>query len=457
MSAERQLVIWNVAAAAFLASIGLAAYGGSLEIRLPLWAMTLASVWLVCARSAGMMHPITIYVLVSSVYVLAAAIEIVVFGNRLDLDVDRMAQLTDAGVGFLLCAAIGYAVITVACRPASAHRRQPSPWAAAQDAQIAVIVCLALCTVSIAMTVQRYGLAIGTLSRAELYADEYVLLSLVRGMLTLSLAATAALIVNAEALGRTRLSALRWRLLAALAAYVAVDLVVLGDRRLPLIAIIAVATVMRPRRFTWRQSAAAVAAVALLLVYGLVRNTPPGEWASVLAGGDVLPALSPAANEFGGMAIIGGALETLDSTPRDFPGYLDAFTQVLPRSIVSDRPLSPTEWFVSTYFPFFAEIGASFAFNAVIEALLNGGVMMIAIAGSTTGAFIAGLCLVQWRTAPIGVPIAAYIFTFSMRMDLASQLRTAIVALAGLAVLLSLISIGRMARLGALKPREVVQ
>ncbi|HRI91229.1 MAG TPA: hypothetical protein PLS93_06200 [Accumulibacter sp.] len=457
MSPEHQLVTWNVAVAAFLVGVGLAAFGGPLEVRLLLWLITLASIWLACTRTVGTMHPISIYVLASSVYVLAAAIEIVAFGNRLDLDVGRMGQLTDAGVGFLLCAAIGHVVVTATCRPATARLRQPSLWAAAQDAQVAVNVCIALCTVSVAMTVQRYGLAIGTLTRAELYADEYVLLSLVRGVVTLSLAATAALIVNAEALGRTRLSALRWRLLAALAAYVAADLVLLGDRRLPLIAVIAVATVMRPRRFTWRQSTAVAAGVALLIVYGLVRNTPPGEWASVLSGGDLLPALSPAANEFGGMAIIGGALETLDSTPRDFPGYLDAFTQILPRSIVTDRPLSPTEWFVSTYFPFFAEIGASFAFNAVIEAFLNGGVLMIAIAGSTTGAFIAGLSLVRWRGAPIGVPIAAYIFTFSMRMDLASQLRTAIVALAGLAVLLSLINIGRMVRLGGLKRRELVQ
>lgn len=431
-------IYWSAAVLAYLCALIAGEFDLPLVLRLVFQVGTLCFVWSACTLSLGRMQPMAFYLPISGLYVLAPMLEVALLGNRLDLDAQRMALLADIGIGFLVCAAVGAALLPAASMPASYR-----PTLDAITANSAVNACVAMLVVSATMTLQRYGTAIGTISRADLYVEEYVLLSLVRGILSLSLGIAAAMIVAAERRAGLRLRGARGRLLVTLVVYTLVDLLILGDRRLPLIALLSVAMVLAPRRISWRAIAGAVGFVLLLTIYGMVRNTPPSEWASTLLGGEFFGALSPAANEFGGLAIIGGALDDLWRVAPDFPTYEQALLQVLPNALIDNRPLSPTEWFVWSHFPALAEIGASFAFNAVIEAMANGGAVGVAVAGGTTGLVISLLSRQRWAGAPIGLALASYIFTFSMRMDLASVLRTALVAASGLVVLLALTMLGR--------------
>jgi uncharacterized membrane protein (UPF0136 family) len=198
------------------------------------------------------------------------------------------------------------------------------------------------------------------------------------------------------------------------------------------------------RRFTWKQIAIGTVGAIVLFAYGYVRNTPPSTWWGKLTSGDILYVISPTSTEFGGLAIIGQSLGGFSGKVWNFPGYLDAFLQVVPRSIFPGRPLAPTEWFMDTFFPTLSATGASYAFNQVIEARLNACIIGIVAAGLVTGAVIGLLGRLRYRNAPIGIPLAIYIFAFSMRMDLASIMRTALIAGVGSGLVLAVAATMRL-------------
>ena len=166
-------------------------------------------------------------------------------------------------------------------------------------------------------------------------------------------------------------------------------------------------------------------AVALLL-YSVVRNAPLSDWSSRFSGVDLLVQLSPAAAEFGVVAVVGGAIEDPYRLPADFPTYGDAFLQLLPRALLPDRPPAPSEWFVWHYFPDYAATGGSVAFSSVVEALGNGGLPGVAFAGLAAGLLLALFARIRVLGAPLGVCFATFVFVFSMRMELAAILRNVV-------------------------------
>lgn len=431
----------GTAAFLYIAELCLALLSAPLSVRLFCGIAALHFTWRACTFREGSTHPIGLYLLTSGIYVFAALTEVAMFGNRLSLNPERMGDLAEMGAGFLFCAGIGYTLVRDTRPPRNASVRID---------QIAVLtsnmVCTALFMICLIMTLRGYGFGIGNVSRADIYADENSLLSLVRGILALALGVAAAILVAYERSHGQPLRFARFQLFLTLVAYVSVDLLILGDRRLPMMAILSVATNFLPKRLNWRQVLIGSFAVFTFIMYGFVRNTPPSQWMSIISSGDVVLALSPASNEFGGMSIIGEAIYDFDRPAGDFPTYHEAFLQLVPKAILNDRPLSPTEWFARVYYPELATVGASFAFNQVIEAKLNAGIVGLVLAGFLTGAAIALCSRIRYSGVLIGIPIAVYIFTFSMRMDFASLLRTMIVAAIGLLIIIIPISLMRLER-----------
>ncbi len=423
-----QFAYWFLAAFSWISQIAAAIWPAGYGLRLGLCFTTLFFAWRAATAGGELSRPIGWYLPISALYIVGPLCEIVLFGNRVNLDEPRMAMWADFGVTFLVCAALGSSLVST--------RRGTDVYASRVPSQVSMNFFLgytwALLVVGTSITVYKYGFAIGSISRAEVYAEGSALLSLVRSLLSLNFGFCAALIARREITVGHPLRLLRLTLYIALAAYVALDLLILGDRRLPLVAVVTTLAVLAMRRITWRHIVAATLAAALLALYGLVRNHPPSDWPSLLREGDLAIALSPAAGEFGGIAVIGQAIDDPWRMPSDFPKYDKAFAQVVPRAVSMDRPQAPTEWFVWTYFPALASIGASFAFNAVIEAVGNGGILMLVLMGLSTGCAISLVATIRWHGAHIGVPLAIYLFIFSMRMDFASLLRMALTALLGM-------------------------
>lgn len=398
----------------------------NLSVRLAISVLALHFAWRACTVSEGSTHPIGLYLALSGLYVFAAFSEVALFGNRQNLDPGLMGDLADMGVGFLLFAATGYLL----CRRDGPVRANFSEVDLTM-VKSSIYVCLILLIISTSLIIFVYGTSIGSISRADLYSNDSSLLTVIRGVLATSFGISAVLIIGYERRTNDRLSAGRRLLLLSLILYSLVDLLILGDRRLPLMAIIGVGSVMLPSRFTWRQISIVTVLATVLFFYGFVRNTPPNEWIGTISSGDILLAFSPASTEFGGLAVIGQAIGDFDHALAGFPTYADGLLQLIPRVLYESRPLSPTEWFIKNYFPELAASGASYAFNQVIEARMNFGLFGIAVIGLITGAAIALLVRIQYRGAAIGIPLCANVFCFSMRMDMVSIVRTGVISAIG--------------------------
>lgn len=428
-----------IALLVFAAELCLSIIYPSLQLRLLLGIVAVHFAWRAGAERVGSSSPIGLYVLISAIYVFAALVEIAYFGNRANLDPLLMGTLTDMGVAFLLCVVGGYLLVE---RPSSF--RPGMPRVGASQVIVSVWTCIGLFAACIVLTVVTLGFSIGNLSRTEIYSQNLGFLGVIRGLLSIGLAISAALLAAYERRTGRDFRIARLQLFGTMAAYVLQDLLIFGDRRLPLMALLATGALFMRTRFTWRQITMSTGAAVVLFAYGFVRNTPPSTWLGTLLSGDILYVISPTSTEFGGLAIIGQSLGGFSGKIWNFPTYFDAVLQVVPRSILPDRPLAPTEWFMDTFYPALSAAGASYAFNQVIEARLNAGILGIPVAGVLTGAAISYLGRLRYLDAPVGVALAVYIFTFSMRMDLASILRTAIIAAIGSGLVLTIAAVARV-------------
>lgn len=434
-----------IAVLIFLFALALEKLQVGLIIRLFVGIFSLHYLWRACTFEEGSGHPVGLYFLFSGLYVFAALSEVALFGNRMNLDPVLMGDLADMGVGFLIFVAAGYLIF----------RRTPSQNndIANIDSEMvsaAIYACIALLFLCTSLTIWSYGTSIGSISRSDIYSNDSSILTVLRGILAMSFGVTAALLVSNERRTSQRNRSQRILLFTALFVYASIDLLILGDRRLPLMAMLGVATLMLPKRFTWFQFSTGIIFGLTFFIYGFVRNTPPSQWMATITSGDILLAFSPASTEFGGLAIIGQAIGNFDDPLAGFPTYLDGLFQLFPRAIVADRPLSPTEWFVQSYYPDLAAAGASYAFNQVIEARMNFGLPGILLVGFVSGLAIALISRLRHWGVPYGVPLCINIFCFSMRMDMVSIVRTAIVAVMGVVFVMTIAAMARRdARLGS--------
>lgn len=410
-----------MAVSCFVAELALSHSLSSLA-SLVLLGATVFALWKYMAGRYGTWHPTTVYIAVSSLYVFSPLADSVLLGNALQFDIPRMKLLAELGCGFVFAAALGMALVS------AEGRARPLPPQESRERMLLCVVAIAvpLTLVEALMVQQSYGLSIGELTRAELYLHENVLLTLLRNVLVVVLMVALAILRTCRGSETADARRARMMLFGCITLFCLIDLLILGDRRASLVLILGAAALFSPKNLSYGRAAVFALFATLLLVLGLVRNTPVGEWLDVLTSPDALAHLSPAAQEFGSLAIVGGSIEDLWSFPADFPTYADAFAQLLPQAISGTRPAAPSEWFVWTYYPAVARLGASFAFNGVVEAIGNGGIIGMAGVGMLVGVLISLVSRLKFSSASVGVPIALFIFTFSMRMEFASMLRNAI-------------------------------
>lgn len=386
--------------------------------------LNLASVylaWRAAVAASTPLNPMSLYLPAAGLYIYSGAID-TLFGGLGQLPLGAMLALMDYGTVFVFVAAAAWSMVGTG----SAPRNQTS----AADAIAATRVSTLLFIAAAATAVSRYGLSIGQLDRGELYSNEFILLSVLRSLLSASLVASAAMIVSAEKARGGPLKHVRNTFWLVFLGYFLLDLALLGDRRLALMTLCGALVLMRPQGPTRRQVAWGLVMLLMLHVYGSVRNTPVSSWASTLASSNLLLLFNPVSVEFGNGAVIIDALGSNPATAPDFPSYLSGFQQIVPRALLPSRPEAPTEWFVRSYLPAVYDLGGSLAFNAAIEAYLNARYAGLVLAGAAMGTTMALLCRVHFRGARVGLGLCAYVTVFSMRMDFASLLRTTLQALA---------------------------
>jgi hypothetical protein len=372
----------------------------------------------------GLLHPLSMVLIVSAAYVVAGPLELALFPRDLVITATPMTALLAYGTCFLVFGRFAGAAIAVRNRggkPARFRLDEFDPgtiW-------LATAGCL-----SIAFAVMStYGLAVGSITRAELYANEQAALSAARTI-------AAALVVIAFGSLRDRPgrnSRRMWFTLiafaAAVVAFVVSELLILGDRRLVLSMALGMAASLGARRLPRWVLPVAIVGLPMLFAYGLVRNRPLDEWSTLLESVDTIDSLRPTNVEFGGFLVVAETMLPLPSIPESFPNYASAFLQVIPRAILPDRPEAPAEWFIRSYYPDLAALGYGYGFNAIVESVANLGDAGPAVIGSIIGA---GLVWAG-RGRVIG-GLAVFLAVFLMRLDFASMLRSALLVSAAVAL-----------------------
>jgi hypothetical protein len=366
----------------------------------------------------------TIFFVVSSIYVLAGPADIALIEEPSALDAD--ASFTALRLGYLFLLASSFTMLTP---PDPTHTprssmRLPVSWAAAA---LLAVVAFSLYVLGVALGP---GFRIGELSRAEVGLAQAWHLSLLRfGLHVLILyLAIAAGERFSETLRRAPVATAV--LLSTVLAFCAVELLVLGDRRMLVTTAIGVAVAVSGRRMKISHILLGGFAGVLLLGYSLVRNQPVDRWVEIVLSVEASSLLAPRNLEFGAFALVASTLLT-DFVPNEFPTYLQALPQLVPAFFDAARPEAPSQWFVRTYFPEVSAEGGAFAFNFVIEAYLNAGLFGVLAVALMVGALLRYCSIGPFRE--VLNPLAAASFAFVMRLDLASLLRN--VTISGIALI----------------------
>jgi hypothetical protein len=415
MSARATVLAVLIPVALALATASLAAFGeidaATMTGVACATVVVLGSVW-----RFGPVHPLTLTLAVSAAYVLAGPIELAAYGAYSLVSAEPMAEVLGQGALFLAAARLA---AEWPGRPLPAGRFLFEPGETGWTVPVA-LACTASVLV-VVLIVSTYGLQVGDIGRAEIYANESAALSAARIV-------TAVFVVLAYAGLRARLVQSRTIDPVALGGFalsvglfVAAELLILGDRRLVLSMLLGAASVHGVRRLPFALLALAAGGAALLFSYGFVRNRPVEDWAEAWASNEVVEMLRPSNFEFGGFLVVAENMLPIELLPRDYPGYASAFLQVVPKALLPGRPEAPSEWFIRTYYPDLAALGYGYGFNALVESIANLGAIGPAVLGALTGAALA--CVGRSR---VGAGIAAFLAIFLMRLDLASLLRTAL-------------------------------
>lgn len=386
-------------------------------------ACLLALTTVVLMVKCGLWDCRTLYFAVSSIYVLAGPADVILVSEPSDLDPDATFAALQLGFLFLLASVLpmfgwGAQIVT-----RSASRGLPLSWNAA-----VVLGSLGAAAYLVEVAVGP-GFAVGELTRAEVGLSQPWHFALIRfGMYALLLYLAMAL-GPGSARNSSNAPPTVVVLIAAFALFFAVELVVLGDRRMFVMFMAGAAVALFPNQTRVSHLFVAAAAVVTLLLYALVRNQPIEIWMELLADVDLDNFIAPRNLEFGAYALVASTLLT-DFVPAEFPDYLQALPQLIPGFLFEGRPEAPSQWFVRTYFPDVAEIGGAFAFNFVVEAYLNGGILGVLVVGLGIGSLLGYAS--NGRFCAVLNPLAAVTFVFLMRLDLASMLRNVLITGAAL-------------------------
>lgn len=389
----------------------------------------LGLVCIVLMRKCGLWDSRTLFFSASCSYVMAGPVDVVLVSEPSGLD----AGVSFAAMRFGLLFLLASAVPMFCARPqALSSRTLPMSWnAAAAFAVVAMVVFVAAVSAG-------PGLDVGRLTRAEVVSSQAWHFAILRFALYLLFLYVAVFLGSRQGVAPPVPPAAGVLLLASLAVFLSVELLVLGDRRMFLITALGAAVALYPRQTKLSHLGLGAVLVGALLLYSVVRNQPLEDWTEILASADLTRLAAPRNLEFGAYAMVADTVLS-EVVPDDFPTYFQAVPQLVPGFILESRPEAPSQWFARTYFPDVAAEGGAFAFNFVVEAYLNAGIVGVVAAGGLVGL---SLCFaVASRYRHVLNPLAAMTFVFLLRLDLVSVLRNLAITAVGFACLYALFSL----------------
>jgi hypothetical protein len=399
-------------------------------------ALTHAVILYWTARRFGFFDARLVFLAVSSFYPFTPVIDIAVLGQE-------FFNIRHSSLSLLLSMTLfgGFYVFSSLDLRASRPEDRADPFDQVSFGLLAVLLYVAF-FVYLFLYDRDIGFAIGNRTRADVVSSMSALFAVTRFGFIIGLVIMvgklwsmppngAQAVLGSISTTGYRLARQTWHIVAALilvGAFLFIDVLFLGDRRLFLSFALASICVIAPRRMPVAAIIGLIALVGGLLTYQILRIFPFDDWGTIIYRVDVLKAISPANVEFGAFGRV--ADDILSTWPiAQFPTYADAVFTLIPQVLYPDRPEPIGIWFVHSFYPAEWEIGGGYGFNLVIEALLNLGWFGPLILGSLIGlGFNVTVNLTRWHRLIHGLLVFALVF--AMRFDMATLLKTVVIVAA---------------------------
>jgi len=381
------------------------------------------------ARRFGLFDARSIFLLVSFLYPFTPVFDIVVLGQE-------FFNVRHSGMSLLLSMTFfcGFYVFSTLDPGARQMDDRPDPFDNISLRVLAPLLCAAFIAY-LALFYRDIGFVIGYRTRADVASSIGTLLAVAR------LGLVVGLLIMVGKLTSMRLGAVpampgpagvngHWGTLrpsnivlasVLVTAFLIVDVLILGDRRLFLSFALASLCIVAPRRIPVSAMIVFIVLAVGFFGFQVLRGFPLEQWGTILYRVNFLIAFSPANIEFGAFGRV--ADNILSSMPiAQFPTYADAVRNLIPQVLYPGRPEPIGVWFVHTYYPEYWEIGGGYGFNLVIEALLNLGWFGPLILGALVGAaFNIAISSTRWHRLNQGLLVLTLVFAMVRDGDAAQD------------------------------------
>jgi hypothetical protein len=370
-----------------------------------------AFVTLRLVKKLGALDARVLFFAISGVYSTAGSVDYYLFEDSGGYGEAQNATILVIGLGFMIAAGA-----FLLARARDSDHVSPLQLKCS-SLHLLGVVATALLAIYVGLSVRKFGLGTGDFDRATLTSEQGTVAALARNLLV------ALILTWTWASGYLRGQLILKLLLpCVVVSLVFFDLLYLGDRRIILCMLLGIAY-LKLNRSQLLLLATPLISIALLglIVFAALREQPFDMWIDIVAELDLRSFLTPVNLDCGGFPLIASdALASSRLLLSDAPNYFQGLLATIPSGLYENRPEAFSVWYVKTYHPDVAAIGAGLASNWIIESYVNLGVLGPLVVGLFTAGLLNRICSISQSLTRLSCAASIPAFAFLMRYDLTS-------------------------------------
>ena len=207
-----------------------------------------------------------------------------------------------------------------------------------------------------------------------------------------------------------------------------IDILILGDRRNSVMLVIALFYIASRRvKISIFHIFLLSMSAMFLWMFSYFRNVPIYQWTMIYSNLDLAKVANPANSEFGAFSIVWRDLYP-DLSDLLKPTYLWSPSQIIPSFLYGGRSEAPSVAYVNAYYPEIAVRGGGLAYNAIFESMQNFWYFGPPLVGLVLGRIFSNIDRYKMPESALFGIWLILTFSFMMRLDLTTLLRSGILS-----------------------------
>tara|TARA_R110000751_G_scaffold156389_3_gene261844 strand:- start:7763 stop:9064 length:1302 start_codon:yes stop_codon:yes gene_type:complete len=371
-----------------------------------------------CCKKYGVFDPRSLLVIMAIPYLLAAPIDIFIFGNTSNFGIDAIAWLTL--LGFVFLAFFMFGVSLISFRSASLGIKVETNL----SYPIVIFFLVIGLVFYIYLIAAFFSLSVGSLSRADIYGSKPLVFDLFTILFLYLIVFFIWCFVFPGQKGFTGIKFL----IGIMVSYIFIGFVFMGDRGTGVTLLVLFFYFYSLRNQVSRRVLFVLFFFSIvLLLYSSFRNVPVEYWLDIYRNMVFFERLNPARLEFGAFPIVWQ--DYFNEFNLGFhPTYYEIPFQIIPSALFPERGDAPSVWFVKHFYPDIANVGGGMAFNAILESVMNFWVLGPVFLGFVLGVSFSWLLSYDWDGRFLVGAWLIESFSFFMRVDMVNVVRSQMIA-----------------------------